>query len=138
MEVPYLDRYIMVIVTWSYVPTGRAISRNVPSEARRILMGHVATGPKHYPWILEGSETMLAPYAYALIKPKEHQEGRGRVGAAEGAIALFKVKEGSSKWALGQTIRRIGDFCDEWKSKGKYGMKITSYQIALSDLVVHK
>lgn len=130
--------YILVIVRWSYVPSGRAVTRNVPSEARRILMGPMATGSKHYPWILEnGLNQFLEPYIFSLIKPKEHKKTRGRVGPAEGAIAIFKIKDTSDE-NVKKLIEGLSRFCEEWKTKGKYGIKISSYQIAISNLMVYK
>jgi hypothetical protein len=133
-----LTDYILVIVRWSYVPSGRAVTRNVPSEARRILMGPMATGSKHYPWILEnGLNQFLEPYIFSLIKPKEHKKTRGRVGPAEGAIAIFKIKDTNDE-NVKELIEGLSRFCEEWKTKGKYGIKISSYQIAISNLMVYK
>ena len=134
-----LADYITVLVRWSYVPSERATTRNVPSEARRILMGPIASGPKHYPWILDqGLEKILEPYVFALIKPKEHKKTKGRVGPAEGAIAIFKTKGKIDESSLKEIIDDLDKFCGEWKTEGKYGNKITSYQIAVSDLLVYK
>jgi len=133
-----LADYIIVIVRWSYVPSGRAVTRNVPSEARRILMGPIATGPKHYPWILEnGLDQFLEPYIFSLIKPKEHKKTRGRVGPAEGAIAIFKIKDAKDE-DMEQLVAGLSKFCEEWKTEGKYGIKISSYQIAISNLMIYK
>jgi hypothetical protein len=134
-----LTDYILVIVKWSYVPSGRAVTRNIPSEARRILMGPMASGPKHYPWILEGGlDLFLEPYIFSLIKPKEHKKTRGRVGPAEGAVAVFKIKDVNDDETVKKLIEGLSRFCEEWKIKGKYGIKISSYQIATSNLIVYK
>jgi hypothetical protein len=131
--------YIMLIVRWSYVPTNRASTRNFPSEVRRILVGPIATDSKHYPWILEqGLETILEPYIFSLIKPKEHRKTRGKVGPAEGAMAVFKIKERIDDNILKKTIESLNEFCEEWKMKGKYGIRIATYQIAISQLMVYK
>lgn len=133
-----LADYVLVIVKWSYVPSNRAVTRNVPSEARRILMGPIATGSKHYPWILEnGLDQFLEPYIFSLIKPKEHKEVRGKVGPAEGAVALFKIKNANDE-DFKRLVEGLSRFCEEWKTKGKYGIKINSYQIATSKLIVYK
>lgn len=102
-------------------------------------MGPIASGPKHYPWVLEkGLEKFLQPYVFALVKPKGYKKGRGRVGPAEGAIAIFKIREKISNTDLAKIIDKLVQFCDEWKEVGKYGTKITSYQIITSNLLVYK
>jgi len=121
------------------MPTNRASTRNFPSEARRILMGPIATGSKHYPWILEqGLEKFLEPYIFSLIKPKEHKRTRGRVGPAEGAIAVFKIKQKIDENDVKRLIDLLSKFCEEWKTRGKYGIRIVSYQIAVSNLIVYR
>jgi hypothetical protein len=131
--------YVMVIVRWSYVPTDSAATRNLPSEARRILVGPLAAGPKRYPWILgDGLEKLLEPYVFSLIKPKEHRKTRGRVGPAEGALSIFKVKQRIDEKDLNNIIKSLAGFCEEWKTKGKYGTRIVTYQIAITQLIVHK
>jgi hypothetical protein len=131
--------YIMLIVRWSYVPTDRASTRNFPSEVRRILVGPIAAGPKRYPWILEqGLEEFLEPYVFSLIKPKEHRKTRGKVGPAEGALSIFKIKQRIDENDLSKIIKSLVEFCDEWKVKGKYGIRIVTYQIAISQLMVYR
>jgi len=130
--------YLILLVRWAYLPTQRAITRNVPSEARRILVGPLATGTKSYPWVIEGLTEFLEIYDFALIKPKEHKSGRGRVGPAEGAIAIYRIKKKLSEDALRDIIRKISEFCEEWKNKGKYGNRIISYEINLAKTVVYR
>lgn len=101
-------------------------------------MGPIATGPKRYPWILDGLEEYLEPYIFALIKPKEHKKGIGRVGSAGGGIGIFKTIRKFEETDLKKIVDRLTDFCDEWKSGGKYGNKINSYQIVVSDLLVYR
>jgi len=128
--------YLVVIVRWAYIPSERAVTRNVPSEARRILVGPLATGCKHYPWIIGNLTDFLEIYDFALIKPKERRSGRGRVGPAEGAIAIYKIKRKISYNDLKNIIKKISNFCEEWRKKGKYGNRIISYEISLAKVIV--
>ena len=138
VEIPYLARQVKLTVRWSYVPSKYATSRNLPSEARRILMGPIASGSKRYPWVLEKDlDKLIEPYDFALIKPKEHKKGRGKVGSAEGAIAIYRVTKQCSESELNRIVKELSEFCEKWK-KGIYGTMINSYQIALSYVVVHK
>ena len=138
VEIPSLARQVTLTVRWAYVPSKYATSRNLPNEARRILMGPIASGEKHYPWILEKDlDKFLEPYDFALIKPKEHRKGRGRVGISEGAIAVYRIIQHCSENELNAVVKEFSEFCERWK-KGIYGTTINSYQIALSYVVVHK
>jgi hypothetical protein len=130
--------YLILIVRWAYLPSHDAITRNVPSEARRILVGPLATGTKKYPWVIEGLTDFLEIYDFALIKPREHRIGQGRVGPAEGAIAIYKIKKKSSNELLKDVIMKISNFCEEWKKEGKYGNKIISYEINLAKTIVYR
>jgi hypothetical protein len=130
--------YIILIVRWTYLPSREAITRNVPSEARRILVGPSATGAKKYPWVIEGLTDLLEIYDFALIKPREHKTGQGRVGPAEGAIALYKIKKGPPDERLKEAIVKISNFCEEWKKEGKYGNKIISYEVNLARTMVYR
>jgi hypothetical protein len=128
--------YITVLVKWAYIPSKDAITRNVPSEVRRILVGPQATGPKKYPWIIEEVTDFLETSYFALIKPKEHKKGQGRVSPADGAIGVYKIKRSVSRETLNNTIKAISKFCEDWRKEGKYGTKIFSYEITLSRVVV--
>jgi hypothetical protein len=130
--------YLILIVRWTYLPSHEAISRNVPSEARRILVGPLAAGAKKYPWAIEGLTDLLEIYDFALIKPREHKIGQGRVGPAEGAIAIYKFKKRTSDDILKDIIIKISNFCEEWKNEGKYGNKIISYEINLAKAIVYR
>ncbi len=130
--------YLILVVRWAYLPSHDAITRNVPSEARRILVGPVATGTKKYPWVLEGLTDFLEIYDFALIKPIEHKVGQGRVGPAEGAIAIYKFKKELSNELLRDVVAKIGNFCEEWKKQGKYGNKIISYEINLAKTLLYR
>ncbi len=130
--------YIILIVRWAYLPSREAITRNVPSETRRILVGPLAAGTKKYPWVIEGLTEFLEIYDFALIKPREHKTGQGRVGPAEGAIAIYKVKKRNSDESLKDAIIKINKFCEEWRDKGKYGNKIISYEINLAKTIVYR
>jgi len=130
--------YLILIVRWAYLPSHEAITRNVPSEARRILVGPLATGAKKYPWVIEGLTDLLEIYDFALIKPREHKIGQGRVGPAEGAVAIYKIKKRSSDKLLKNAIVKISNFCEEWEKEGKYGSKIISYEINLARTIVYR
>jgi len=130
--------YLILIVRWAYLPSHEAITRNVPSEARRILVGPLATGAKKYPWVIEGLTDLLEIYDFALIKPREHKIGQGRVGPAEGAVAIYKIKKRSSDELLKNAIVKISNFCEEWEKEGKYGSKIISYEINLARTIVYR
>ncbi len=130
--------YLILIVRWAYLPSHEAITRNIPSEARRILVGPQATGAKRYPWVIEGFTDFLEIYDFALIKPKEHKTGQGRLGPAEGAIAIYRIKKRSSDDFIKNAVIKINKFCEEWKDKGKYGNKIISYEINLAKTVVYR
>jgi len=134
MIFPNSYNYVILLVRWAYVPTKRAVTRNVPSEARRILVGPEATGPKRYPWVIEDVTDFLETCDFALIKPKEYKRGQGRVGSAEGAICIYKIKRKLTTEALDNIVK----FCEEWKREGKFGVKILSYEIILSRTVAFK
>jgi len=130
--------YLILLVRWTYLPRREATTRNVPSEARRILVGPLATGTKRYPWVIEGLNKFLEIHDFALIKPREHKSGRGRVGPAEGAIAIYKIKRKLSNEIIKEIIRKVSNFCEEWKKEGKYGNKIISYEINLAKSIVYR
>jgi len=130
--------YLMLIIRWAYLPSHEAITRNVPSEARRILVGPLATGDKKYPWVIEGLTDLLEICDFALIKPREHKIGQGKVGPAEGAVAVYKIKKRPSDELLKDAIVKISNFCEEWKREGKYGNKIISYEIILARTIVYR
>jgi hypothetical protein len=138
VEIPSSARQITLTVRWAYVPSKLSTNRNLPSEARRILIGPIATGKRRYPWILEKNmDRFLEPHDFALIKPKEHRKKRGRVGISEGAIVVYRIVEHCSENQLNTIIKQFSKFCERWK-KGIYGTAINSYQIALSRVVLQR
>jgi hypothetical protein len=138
IEIPSPASQVTLTVRWAYVPSKNAASRNLPNEARRILMGPIASGEKHYPWVLEKNiNRFLEPYDFALIKPKEHRKGRGRIGISEGAIAVYRIIRRCTGKELNAIAKELSEFCERWKN-GIYGTTINSYQIVLSYVLVHK
>ena len=132
----YLERYILVLVKFSYLPEKKSITRNVPSEVRRILVGPSATGKKRYPWLIEGLTDFLETSFFSLIKPLERGKGRGKVGTAEGAIALYRFKKEASYGKVLDCMSKIKKFCEEWKEEGKVGIRIYSYKIGEVGILV--
>ena len=108
----------------------------MPSEVRRILVGPSATGKKRYPWPIADLTDFLETSFFSLIKPLECGEKRGKVGIAEGAIALYRFRKEVTREKVLDCISKIKEFCEEWKKEGKMGIRIYSYKIGEVGILV--